>query len=299
MNFDRRNFFKYMAIIGAGTFLTKAGLNLNTMEQYAAIDGSLLADFHAHHKKSTSLEDKLETFSQGINGITSFFDDDIFHDYKDLESLPGVKVINQGLFAEVTYEGRKGYIIRTQEIQGDYPKLHILSIGVRERIKDNQDPRSIVEQIHDKDGIAVLNHPYVVPSDDMFKYRLLSKGEEKVMLEVLEMVDEVEVHNGQCIDLFLGFSYGVFGRVNMKIANRKAVDLLDYVQCVSQGIVGTASSDAKHISQVRSAGILIPKRYVSLEGIKYCIRNKDFARKDGDVSISSFLLGHFGHLIGK
>ena len=96
MNLNRRNFFKYIAAIGASTLITKVGLDLNTMEQYAEIDGNLLVDLHAHHKRSASLEDKLATFSQGVNGITSFMDVDIFHDYKDFISMPGVREINTG-----------------------------------------------------------------------------------------------------------------------------------------------------------------------------------------------------------
>ncbi|MBS3147021.1 hypothetical protein J4471_04985 [Candidatus Woesearchaeota archaeon] len=296
MNLDRRNFFKYIAVIGAGTLITRVGLDLNTMEQYAEINGNLLADLHVHHKRSTKLEDKLATCSQGINGITSFMDVNIFHDYHDFAGMPGVREIDLGIYAKVDYNGQSGYILRTQEIQGIYPKLHILSVGVRDRIEDNQDPRRIVEEIHKRNGVAILNHPYVVPSDDLFRYRLLDADEEKVMLEVLKMVDEVEVNNGQCINLFFGMQLGIFGRVNMKKANKKAENLLDYVQCVIKGMIGTAASDAKHISQVRSSGIWIPINYTeSIDGIKYCIRSKEFKRQNGVVSIPSFVSGHFGH----
>lgn len=297
---NRREFIKYGIVFGTGIFLMGVGLNRDKMEQYAEVDGALLADFHAHHRRSVSLEDKLRTFSQGISGITTFMDTDIldgdkFHNYEDFVNLPNVREINSGLFARVDYEGKVGYIIKTQEIQGDYPRLHILAIGVKENIVGHKDPRKIVEEIHKKSGVAILNHPYVVPSNDLFRYRLIDHAEERKMLEVLDMVDEVEVNNGQCIDLFFGIQLGPLKRINMKKANRMAEGLLFIADYGGKKIIGTASSDSKHISQVRSSGIWIPQKYTaSIEGVKYCIKSKDFRRQDGLVNIYSFLLGHFG-----
>jgi|SRR3989344_1244120 len=295
MNLDRRNFFKFAAAIGASTLLAKEGLDSIEMKQYAVIDGSLLADLHTHPSRNASIEDQLDTFSKGINGITSLLGIERYVKYEDLVLLKEVEEIDKGLFARVVYKGGLGYIINTQEVEALKPSLHILALGCRKRIYDHQDPRDIVEDIHLQNGVAILNHPFVVPSGDKFRYRLLNRYEESKMRELLDMVNQVEIYNGQCIDIFFGIQQGVLGRINMQKANKKAQKLVEGTR-----FKGSAASDTHgELAQVRTSGILIPNNYVSLEGIKDCIINNRFERYEGKISVPSFFLGHFGYKFGR
>ena len=299
MNIDRRNFLKF-AVAGI-IALTDIAYEEVRMKQYARRIKNgrkeILADLHAHHSKDYPLEEQLVAYSSGLNGITSFLDLSYLSYQYFVRSNAYTTEISKGMLARVILDSNEeesslGYVVNTQEVEAN-PRFHILAIGCLRRIQDHQDPRNIVEDIHRQYGVAILNHPYVVPSGDWARYRLINDEEHKVLEELLGMVDEVEVNNGQCINLFYIDPYiWPISRVSMEKANRYAKKLIKGTR-----FNGTAASDMHNrLEQLRTSGIWIPREHLDTDGIealKYYILNKDFERQDGLVSNVSFCRGHF------
>ncbi len=244
--------------------------------------GKIIADLHSHPGTENNLDDIMNLLSSGITGLTATNSGLYILNYEDvLLKFSNVKEIDKGLFAELSFRGKKGYFVKTQEVRSNH---HILAIGCKEYLEDYKDARKTVEEIHKQGGLAILNHPTIVSYRFWpIKYRLINQDEEKEVRELCGMVDEIEVFNAQNINIFPVIAF-------MKRANRKAKKL-----AAEYGFKGIAASDAHYrLEQVKIAGIYIPKDKLSIEALKDHIINKNFDRFDEQyVSHLSFFKGHF------
>lgn len=250
------------------------------MNQLPEINGKILADLHCHPGRKNSTEDLAEMLSQGITGLASFSAAAGYLSYEDAVQLPNVREIDLGLFAEIEYNGKRGYFARAQEINAGF---HILALGCYNTIPCFNDARKVIEDIHNKGGIAVINHPYVISTGrKIIKYRLANEAEEKQLDELCEMADEVEAFNAQNINLLPVVAW-------MNNSNKKAKELAE-----RHGFKGIAASDAHRLlSQVKTAGIYLPSENICIDSIKEHIKKGNFERYEKYVSRYSFLKGMF------
>ncbi|MBI2542924.1 MAG: hypothetical protein HYW24_01940 [Candidatus Aenigmarchaeota archaeon] len=282
---------EFLAALGITTLAVAGGylyLNDQKMEKPPKKEGMILADLHAHPGRNKSREGILEMLNWGVTGLT---ETNVYNGltYNDVVNEYGAKEIERGIFAEVNYNGGKGYVVKSQECSERNVGPHILAVGCMKLIDDDQDPRKIVEDIHKQGGIATINHPLVTPTGNWpVKYRMIKPEERKVVEELCRMVDEIEVFNAQNIGLIPYFSVGGI-RLDMRLANELAKEL-----ATEYGFKGTAASDAhSRLEQVKCSGIYVPETNISFEALKDHIKNKRFERHEQYVSRGSFLMGHF------
>ncbi|MDI6737492.1 MAG: PHP-associated domain-containing protein [Nanoarchaeota archaeon] len=250
------------------------------MKQSPEIKGKILADLHCHPGRNNSAEDLAEMLSWGITGLASFSATSGYLSYEDAMQLPNVREIDLGLFAEIEYNGKKGYFARAQEVSAGF---HILALGCYNTIHPLNDARNVIEKIHKEKGIAILNHPYVISTGrKIIRYRLANEAEEKKLEELCGMADEVEVFNAQNINLLPVVAW-------MKNANEKAKEL-----AARHDFKGIAASDAHRLlSQVKTAGIYLPSENLCIDAVKEHIKKGNFERCEKYVSRRSFLKGMF------
>lgn len=231
----------------------------------------VLADLHTH-PVTRDLDKLLESLSWGITGLAVANCNPYVVSYDDVVNLPNVEEIDTGLFAKVSYNGHVGYIVRTQEVMSNY---HIDALGCRERIEDYPDARKVVQEIRRQEGVAILNHPYLkVHRSGQFMYADTEETED--FRELCEMVDEIEVHNGQCIWWLRG-------------ANEAAKKLVGRYSRFK----GVAASDAHSLlSQMKTSGIYIPEEGLSFDALVNHIRSGNFERREQYISLPSFVIGH-------
>jgi len=239
--------------------------------------GQILADLHTHPGLKQNLDFLVERLTWGITGISQDNDWTTIWNYQDLiealKTKDGVKVkeINRGLFAEVYNKKQRGYIVKTQEVCANNSH-DILAIGCRENFPNKEDSRKTVEEIHKKNGLAILNHPYAIGR------RIANESEELRIKKLYQIVDEAETFNAQCIDLIPPL-------ICMKEANKKAKELASQYK----NIEGIASSDAHYnISPIGTSGIYIPNQDLSIEAIMHYIKSKNFERHEQYVDSWTF-----------
>lgn len=266
------------------------------MEQAAEINGKVLCDFHAHPTHRADLD----TIMNGLSspGLVGLAVKDIDQSGKDiLRYEQALDILPSGSFTEID-KGRlsrcgKGYFARTQEIQVGIH--HVLALGWEgtDYFSNYETMKEAVDIIHSRKGIAILNHPFALVVGAQVRLPN-SEEEEKLIQKAYGFVDEVEVHNGYCIDLIPGL-------LAMKDANRKAEALR---QTEFPKFTGTASSDChRRWEQIKMMGIYIPQVQIEngMDGIKNAIVKGDFTRL-GDseagpyISRSSFLQGVLGDM---
>lgn len=256
------------------------------MKRLKPRDYRIPADLHAHIYKNTLLNDVGETLSQeGLVGLTTYNVKNNLFNFYDLRLIPGFTETELGVLGKLNYLGSTGYILNSQEIM---TKPHISALGCKDLIRA-KNPFEAVKEIRKQGGLAILNHPYVVPSRKMFPpweagYRLINKEERQTIEKLAGEVDEVEVFNGQCIAL-----------VPLLIDKREANDLAEeYAQTF--GFKGIATSDAHWINQILTSGIYIKNEELSFKKIKEAIMGRDYYIEGNEVSRLSFLKGHFPSL---
>lgn len=258
-------------------------------------EGKILADLHAHLGNRYVHDKVIQMLSSpGLVGLSHINNVLRILIYEKAIHLSGVKEIDKNMLAEINIAGETGYFCRTQEVIAG--SAHILALGFegdyfKKEDYDN-DPRKAVEKIHQRNGLAILNHPYVTPNPEarILKYRFINDKEEKVTLyDLCEMVDEIEVFNAQNINPLYGIVVP-----NMKKANILAEDL-----AVSNH-KGIACSDAHfRLEQVKICGIYLDEKDLCIEKIKEDIKKGNFERygnaKEGPyVTRRSFFRGMFG-----
>ena len=297
----RREFLKFVAIttgtlavLGTGSYFY---LDNEKMRRAPKKQGKLIADLHTHPGRDHCIDEISNLLSWGITGLSHINENPNILTYDDILNLPNVTEIDKGLLAKIEYNGNKGYAAKTQEILSDH---HILAVGCKEYIPSFEDARKVVEEIHKRGGKAILNHPYVIPTDSWpIKYRLINETEEKKVRELADIVDEIEVHNAQNINLIPFIAW-------MKQANEKAKDRLineteekkvrELADMLAKAYnkKGTASSDAHdEYEQIKICGIYVPEKNICIDALKQYIATHNFERYDNYVSRASFLKGHF------
>lgn len=276
--FNRRQFLA--GALGTAALLAIGSypyLDDKKMEKPKKKDGLIIADLHAHPGRNHPQEELTSMLSWGLTGLTASNYGKIILSYHEAINLQGAKEIDKGLFAEFNHNGKKGYFANIQEVMSDF---HILAIGCKETLPDYADARKTVEEIHKQDGIAILNHPLVIPEDSWKRYRLLDENGKKKLKELCTMVDEIEVFNAQCINLIPVIAW-------MHWANEDAKKL-----ATAYGFKGTAASDTHvRLEQVKVSGIYVPEKHLSIEALKHHIKTKNFERLEHYVSRLSFLEG--------
>lgn len=261
-------------------------------------EGKVLCDLHAHPTHKADIEIIVQILSSpGLVGLTI---KDIDNSGRDiLRYEQALDILPSGSFTEID-KGRlakcgEGYFARTQEIRVGIH--HVLAVGWegKEYFKNCETMAYAVSEIHERKGIAILNHPFALVVED--KIRLPVTEEERELIRTAyRSVDEVETHNAFCIDLIPSF-------MAMKRANVLAEELR---QKEFPHFTGTASTDCHRLwEQVKLAGIYLDQSSLEkqgTEGMKEAIVKGNFQRL-GDAATGpyvgrwSFVKGVMGDLI--
>ncbi len=266
------------------------------MEQTLIPEFGVLCDFHAHPTHKAPIEEILEKLQEpGLVGLTVKDIDasgkDILRYEQALDLLPSnsFKEIDKGRLAKLG----KGYFARTQEIQ--VGMHHLLALGWQgDYFPNYENIEDAVREIHARNGIAILNHPFSLIVDQSIRLPK-SQEEYEIIRRAYALVDEVEVHNAHNINLVPHF-------MDMRKSNRMAQELR---QNEFQRFKGTVSSDChRRWEQVKITGICLEENSVSkgMESIKENILRGNFtycadAAKGPYVSRISFLRGILGDML--
>jgi hypothetical protein len=263
-------------------------------------ENKIFADLHAHlpkPKNKKQLTAILNELTSGIIGVTKALSDSRVLTYEELLDFKDdnfiIKEIEKDILAEITQKDKIGYAINTQEVLENISKPHILAIGCKDYISDNLPPKKVIKEIKKQNGLSIINHAYITSSRDIFRYRLITSEEEKEIKDLCYLVDEIEVCNGQCIDLAFGFDILFLKRLNMKKANILARELIK--QYNKKGIA--ASDTHFELDQIKTSGIYLPfesSNYI-LESLAYNLKTGNFESYAQPVSGISFLKGMFLH----
>jgi len=273
-NVSRRKFLKRAGITTA-VLTTSSYLYLDNekMEQAPVLPGKVFCDLHSHPSNDYSIDDLMETLgSPGLTGLAlkHWTEDkqDILTYEQALDLLPSseIKEIDKG---KVAHCGQ-GYIARTQEILAG--RHHLLAVGWNgDYFPDYQSIEKAVKDIHFRDGIAILNHPYAITGRKMLRLPKSSE-EESLIRKAYSLVDEVETHNSFCVNI-LPYAFD-YRKMNENAETLRQTDFPHFK--------GTASSDCHHyLDQVKLAGIYIDQNRIEtkgMAGIKEAILSGDFIR---------------------
>ena len=256
---------------GAGALALGVGsynfFNNEEMPKAPIISGKSLCDSHAHLANDQGFYETLEVLSSpGIIGLTQWYGRKDILTYEIVKDIfrKHIHEINKDRFAQIG----NGYIMKTQEIACDFH--HFLAIGCEEPYindKKNSKVEDLIKAIHDRGGIAILNHPYITWEDSLRHYRFINDDEEKRVIEISNLVDEIEMFNAFSINPTLGLYVE-----NMKEANVKTEELVK-----SSKFKGTVSSDThKRLEQAKLCGIYIDDKNLTLDKVQKSITSGDF-----------------------
>lgn len=249
--------------------------------------GKIFADLHTHIGKGYRLEELLAVLSRGITGLTEVTENPGLLTYDEVIQMPGVKEIDKNSFAEVSYQGNKGYVVKSQEVLENRDDFHVLAVGC-EKLIHEKDSRKSIEEICRQGKVPIVTHPYVRPTGEWpIKYRLVVEEEKAELEEIYQMLNdlggEVEVFNAQniCAIPFI---------LDMRKENEKAKqDMQKY-----PNLKGIAASDTHHrLDQVHTAGIYLPEDTTCLEALTHYLQTSNFERHENYVGKFSFGMGHF------
>lgn len=250
----------------------------------------MIADLHAHPAKYKDIDATLDMLcSPGLVGLAfahCMADKVLTYEEVLMKFFPLIDEIDKNALARIRSLHRIGYFTRTQEL--DCWPHHILAIGFEgSYLPDYIDARKAVEEIHKRNGIAILNHPYTTPDKGakVIKYRYITPKEEESALELCDMVDEIEVFNAQNINPTFGIIIS-----NMKIAN-----VLAQLLAKKYKFKGIVSSDAHYrTKQAKICGIELEDDTLCIEKLKHDIKTGNFENSNRKyVSRISFIKGMF------
>jgi len=286
---NRRNMFKVLGIGVASAVAGHLYFNNESKEPAPVREGKVLCDFHAHPTHKESVDTIVERLSSpGLVGLT----------VKDIDASgtavlryeQALDLLPKGSFYE-TDKGRvakmgQGYFARTQEIQVGKHHLLVLGWEGKDYFPNMENIDEAVRKIHEKKGIAVLNHPFALVIGQ--NVRMPNSDEERGEIRhAYGCVDEVETKNAYCIKL-------VPGIIDMQPANHNAEQLRRDEFPHFNGM--EASDCHRRWSQIKIVGNYIPQAVVEsgMDGIKSAIKARNFERL-GDsgpyISRGSFTLG--------
>lgn len=186
----------------AGATASYFFLNNEPMAPAPQKDGKVLCDIHAHPTHKESLEEITSRLATpGMVGLT------VKNIDKSGEDILTYEIAAERLGKQCTEldPGRlakigKGYFCRTQELLVGLH--HVLAIGWQGDYFPNYNTiEDAVTAIHNQQGIAILTHPFALASGSGMALPQTHQ-EQELIRRAYRSVDEVEVHNAFCIDLF-------------------------------------------------------------------------------------------------
>ena len=278
---SRRRFLKRLSI-GTAALATGSYLYLDNekMEPAPILPGKVLCDLHAHPSKDYPLDKIMAMIgSPGLVGLAqkrwTKNERDILTYEHAIDILPSSEVIEieKGKVARF----RQGYFARTQEVLAG--RHHLLALGWEgDYFPSYQTIDQAVHDIHDHNGLVILNHPFAITGKRTLRLPQ-SHHEEDLIVRAYSLVDEVETHNAFCINIFPYF-------FNFHEMNERAEALREEEY---PHFRGTASSDCHHyLEQVKIAGIYLDQTIIETQGmtgIKEAVKSHHFIRlgnaKDG------------------
>ena len=243
----------------------------------------VLCDFHTHTRMSTPL-DRIRSMlgSSGLMGITARSDNTGILTYEKavelLRSSPRFSELTPGQLAKFD----QGYFLRTQELNAGIH--HLLALGW----EGNYFPafntlEEAVQDIHAQRGLVGLMHPYTIAEGSYF--RVASAQEMGQISDACAVVDFVEVHNSQNINLFPGFMLGKSNTLARSLVQSQCEGKRSDVP------LDMVSSDAHHPEQVKTSGVYVPETSVErLETLKEALRDRP-SYHAAPISRGSFLKG--------
>ncbi|AJF63152.1 MAG: hypothetical protein QT11_C0001G1028 [archaeon GW2011_AR20] len=242
-------------------------------------DNKTPADLHVHLPRNVDLGNLILNLSQpGLIGLATYNNKNMLLSYHDIKGA--LKEIDPGILGVIVYDNDAGYVLNVQEINAEH---HISALGCKEKITA-KNAKEAIKEIKKQNGLAILNHPYIVPGG-WTRYRLINKEEEKIINELAREVDEIEVFNGQCINAIPSI-------LDMREANEKAQKFAR-----KNGFKGIATSDTHmRLEQVLTSGIYINGEDLTFKKLKEYIIEKKFESVGNYVSRGSFVKGHFPSL---
>lgn len=242
-------------------------LNNELMPRAPVQDGQVLCDLHTHPSNGKSENDLIAMLtSPGLIGLSQRYQSTTILTYEEARDLvgdhPHFRELTPGMLARVD----KGYFARTQEVTAGIH--HLLAIGCTgDYLPDFEHAPEAIQEIRSRNGLVILNHPYVVQGG--LGFRIASRTDERGIKRLCESVDEIETHNGYCIDFVPVIA-------SMKKANIRAEQLLEHFPQYK----GIAASDChRELGQVKICGVYIPEEEVqTMEELKISICNGSFER---------------------
>ena len=272
----------YLAIVSSGCVsISKVR---DDVVRKAASEGKIIADLHTHPSNENNLEALVNVLSSGVVGLAAITSWDSICKYEDVLTLPEklaisypnlpraeVREINPGRFAEVRYDGKRGFVVKCQEIMGN--GYHLLAIGIKDYIPNYtgekkltqlEEIRYYVDRIHEQGGLASLAHPCIKPTSfvNPVPYKDIPPEDEPDIRERMEIVDVTEVNNMLLADVFVGVA-----RLNS--ANIRAQRIA--TECQKPGIVVT---DSHNQAAILCSGIAFPDQELTLEKLFAIIREE-------------------------
>ncbi|HLC64508.1 MAG TPA: hypothetical protein VJI46_00120 [Candidatus Nanoarchaeia archaeon] len=280
---NRRRFLK--ALLGLAGALkiggcSALGYGYYSMKMAPERDGKLFFDMHAHIPNYAPQDELLEVLStHGITGLASWRREKTILTYEQALNMPGVKEIDKGYLAEVVYKGNKGYIFKVQEVRS---KFHILALGCPKEIDESLETIRVLEEVYRQGRLPVIAHPYV--NANVWNKPFVQKEDYRMLSHIYQMVEqlggEVEVFNGICIDIMLGFN------------RAKANELGKNSISGFPNIKGTAASDThRRLEQVKTNGIYLPADSLSLEAITFYIGTGQYEIYEQSIARVSAVAG--------
>ena len=222
------------------------------MQPAPQIKGKVLCDLHSHPTNALTIDEMVDFIgSPGLIGLsarytsTSILTYEIAHD--KLNGIDGYREITPGKLSKF----RDGYFARTQEVESGIHHIHAIGWD-GDYIADNNNTIEVIKEIQDKNGIAILNHPYAIPWGPAFQ--IASGEDEQKVKSLLPHVNEVETHNAFNINYYVFY---------MRRANKLAEELIKPTEF--KGVAASDCHDA--IEQAKICGIYIDKNIINLQGM--------------------------------
>jgi hypothetical protein len=174
-------------------------------ENYKLSGDFWLDDSHAHYfpvKNRAELEGLLGNMTSklGRTAITDWGENvgkvlkyNDFVKILNSTSSRDFEISDRGPVSRISYKGNITEIYHSQEIRTK-SHLHITAEGCLDCIPEDLDPRKTVEIIHEKGGIALVEHP-TTKCHPILQYTHTTEEEDKLTLEVFDMADAAEAFN--------------------------------------------------------------------------------------------------------
>src|SRR3989344_4827345 len=214
-----------LGALGIGSYFY---LNNESMKRLEPRNNRIPADLHVHLSKDANRREIINLLGQpGLVGLARSTAQEIYLNYHRVRDYGVFKEIDKDILGIIEFKGAfgvgsRGYVLNVQEVMAHH---HISALGCKHPISE-KDPREAVKEIHRQKGIAIINHPFVVPSSRLFPpseigYRFINDEERETIEDLALEVDEVETFNGQCIGLIPLL-------IDKRMANDLAKDYADY-----------------------------------------------------------------------